>query len=348
MADAEAEATPEDARLEEALSGKDKAAILFICLGSELAAEIFKHLEPDEIEAITFEIARIEVIEPEVKESVLREFKEMMMAQDFILTGGIPFAKDLLIQALGESKAEELISRLTSAQKTRPFEFIRSFDPAHLINFLQQEHPQTISLVLSYMPPQMAAEILSHFTGDVQADIAKRIATMERTSPEVLREVERVLEKKLSALSREGFSEAGGVESIVDILNKADRTTEKSILENLEEDDPELAEEIKKRMLLFEDIVMLDDASIQIVLRNVDQAELGKALKGCEDSVQEKIFSNMSQRAGTMLKEDMEFMGPIRKKDVEEVQQRIVGVIRMLEEKGEIVVIRTSESEMVG
>ncbi len=329
------------------LTGKRKAAILFICLGTELASEVFKYLKPEEIEAISFEIARLETIEPEMKEAVLREFQEMMMAQDFIISGGIDYARDLLTQAMGENKARDIIARLTTAQKARPFEFIRSFDSVHLMNFLVQEHPQTIALILAYLPPTKAAETMAQLPEEKQADVAKRIATMERTSPEVLREVERVLEKKLSALSQEGFSEAGGIQSLVDLLNKADRTTERTILETLEDEDPELAEEIKKRMLLFEDIVMLDDPSIQILMRNVDPSDLGKALKGVDGTVQDKIFNNMSKRAATLMQEDMEFMGPLRRKDVEEVQQQIVGVIRMLEEKGEIVISRSDEAEML-
>jgi flagellar motor switch protein FliG len=216
-----------------------------------------------------------------------------------------------------------------------------------LLNFIQQEHPQTIALILAYLEPEKASVILSSLPHETQSDVARRIATMDRTSPEILREVERVLEKKLSTLSSEDYTSAGGVESIVEILNRVDRSTEKSIIESLEEDDPELAEEIKKRMFVFEDIVLLDDRAIQKVLREVDQQELGKALKAVDNEVQDKIFKNMSKRAATTLKEDMEFMGPIRLKDVEEAQQKIVSVIRKLEEQGEIVVARSGEDEMV-
>ena len=329
------------------LTGRQKAAIFLVTLGSEISAEIFKHLREDEIEQLTFEIARLETIEPEDRDRVLMEFQELMMAQDFISTGGIDYARELLEKSLGTQKAVDIINRLTSSLQVRPFDFIRRTDPAHLLNFIQQEHPQTIALILAYLEPQKASIILGSLPHEIQSDVAKRIATMDRTSPEVLREVERVLEKKLSTLSSEDYTAAGGVESIVEILNLVDRSTEKTIIESLEEDDPELAEEIKKRMFVFEDIVLLDDRAIQKVLREVDTNELAKALKAVDSEVQDKIFRNMSRRASTLLKEDMEYMGPIRLKDVEESQQKIVAIIRKLEEQGEIVVARAGEDELV-
>jgi flagellar motor switch protein FliG len=329
------------------LTGRQKAAIFLVTLGAEISSEIFKHLREDEIEQLTFEIARLESIEPGDRDQVLMEFQELMMAQDFISTGGIDYARELLEKSLGPQKAVDIINRLTSSLQVRPFDFIRRTDPAHLMNFIQQEHPQTIALILAYLEPQKASVILGSLPHEIQSDVAKRIATMDRTSPEILREVERVLEKKLSTLSSEDYTAAGGVESIVDILNLVDRSTEKTIIESLEEDDPELAEEIKKRMFVFEDIVLLDDRAIQKVLREVDTAELAKALKAVDSEVQDKIYRNMSKRAATLLKEDMDYMGPIRLKDVEEAQQKIVSIIRKLEEQGEIVVARAGEEEMV-
>lgn len=261
--------------------------------------------------------------------------------------GGVDYARELLEKSLGTQKAIEIINRLTSSLQVRPFDFIRRTDPAHLMNFIQQEHPQTIALILAFLEPNKASVILQNLPHDVQSDVARRIATMDRTSPEVLREVERVLEKKLSTLSSEDYSAAGGVESIVEILNMVDRSSEKQIIEALEEEDPELAEEIKKRMFVFEDIVMLDDRAIQKVMREVDQQELSKALKSVDSEVQDKIFKNMSKRAASMLKEDMDFMGPVRLKDVEEAQQKIVAIIRKLEEQGDIVVARAGEDELV-
>jgi flagellar motor switch protein FliG len=328
-------------------TGRQKAAIFLVTIGSEISAEIFKFLREDEIETLTFEIARLETIDSEQKDTVLQEFQELMMANQFISTGGIDYARELLEKSLGSQKAIDIINRLTSSLQVRPFDFIRRTDPAHLLNFIQQEHPQTIALILAYLEPNKASIILQNLPHEVQSDVARRIATMDRTSPEVLREVERVLEKKLSSLSSEDYTAAGGVESIVEILNLVDRASEKQIIEALEDEDPELAEEIKKRMFVFEDIVMLDDRAIQKVMREVDSQELAKALKSVDSEVQDKIFKNMSKRAANMLKEDMEYMGPVRLKDVEESQQKIVSIIRHLEDTGEIVVARAGEDELV-
>lgn len=329
------------------LTGRQKAAIFLIAVGSDVSSEIFKHLREDEIEQITFEIARLDKITPEDKEKVLVEFNELMMAQEFISNGGIDFARGLLEKALGNQKAIDIINRLTSSLQVRPFDFIRRTDPQHLLNFIQNEHPQTIALILSYLDPQKASSILSGLPHTIQAEVAKRIATMDRVSPDVLREVERVLERKLSTLASEDYTSAGGIDSVVEILNLVDRGTEKTIIEAWEEEDPELAEEIKKRMFVFEDIVLLDDRAIQKVLREVDNSDLAKALKSVDTEVQEKIFKNMSKRAANLLREDMDFMGPIRIKDVEDAQQKIVNIIRKLEESGDIVVARAGEDELV-
>lgn len=329
------------------INGRQKAAIFLVIIGSEISSEVFKHLREDEIELLTFEIARIDTIDSEIKEMILKEFQDLMMAQDFITTAGIDYARELLEKSLGNQKAVDIINRLTTSMQVRPFDFVRRADPTHLLNFIQTEHPQTIALIISYLEPKKASVILSELPADIQTDVAKRVATMNRTSPEVLRDVERVLERKLSTLSSEDYTAAGGVESIVDILNLVDRSTEKGIIESLEAEDPELAEEIKKRMFVFEDIIVLDDRSIQRVLRDIDSNELAKALKSVDAEVQEKIFKNMSKRQSQSLREDMEFMGPTRIKDIEESQQKIVGVIRKLEEAGEIVVARSGEDEMV-
>jgi flagellar motor switch protein FliG len=329
------------------LTGRQKAAIFLVTLGSEVSSEIFKHLREDEIEQLTFEIARLDKVEPDEKDKVLMEFQELMMAQEFISNGGIDYAREVLERALGTQKAIDIVNRLTSSLQVRPFDFIRRTDPSHLLNFIQGEHPQTIALILAYLDPQKSAQILSSLRHEIQADVAKRIAIMDRTSPDVLREVERVLERKLSTLASEDYTSAGGIDSIVEVLNNVDRGTEKIIIEALEEDDPELAEEIKKRMFVFEDIVLLDDRSIQKVLREVDTSDLAKALKGVDVEVQEKIFRNMSKRASSLLREDMDFMGPIRLRDVEESQQKIVNIIRKLEESGDIIVARAGEEELV-
>ena len=328
-------------------TGRQKAAIFLITLGSDVASEVFKHLREEEVETLIFEMARIEKITPEEKESILTEFNEMMMAQGFITAGGIDYAREVLEQALGTQKAIDIINRLTSSLQTRPFDFVRRTDPQHLLNFIQNEHPQTIALILCYLEPQKAALILSTLPHQVQADVAKRIATMERVSPEVLREIERVLERKLSTLASEEYAATGGIDAVAEVLNLVDRGTEKTIIEALEEEDPELAEQIKKKMFVFEDIVLLDDRAIQRVLREVDNQELAKALKSVDAEVQEKIMKNMSRRAASLLREDMDFMGPIRLKDVEDCQQKIVNIIRKLEDAGEIIVARGGEEDLV-
>ena len=329
------------------LTGKEKAAVFLISIGSEVSSEVLKHLKEDEIEEISFELARADYVTSESRDEVLMEFQELMMAQDFIMSGGVDYAREVLERALGTQRAVDIINRLTSSLQTKPFDFIRKTDPAHLVNFIQNEHPQTIALILSYLDPGKAALILAALNTDLQADIMKRIATMDRTSPEILREVERVLERKLSTLSSEDFTSAGGIDAVVAIINNADRTTERNIIERLEEDDPDLAEEIKKKMFVFEDIITLDDKSIQKVMRNVDNTDLSKALKSVDAEVQDKIFRNMSKRAAQMLKDDMEFMGPVRLKEVEETQQKIVSIIRKLEEQGEIVVSRGADDDLV-
>ncbi len=328
-------------------SGKQKAAIFLLAIGPDMASDVMKTLGDAEVDTITYEIARLDKITPEVKEQVLQEFQELMMAQDFITRGGIDQARSILEKALGSQKAMDIVNRLTSSLQVRPFDFVRRQDPSHLLNFIQNEHPQTIALILSYLDANKAALTLSALPHQIQADVTRRIAKMDRTSPEILREVERVLERKLSTLSSEDFAAAGGIEAVVEVLNNVDRGTEKGIIEALEDEDPELAEEIKKKMFVFEDIVLLDDKAIQKTLRELDNQDLAKALKAVDTEVQEKIFRNMSKRAASLLREDMDFMGPVRLKDVEESQQKIVNIIRKLEEEGEIVVARAGEEELV-
>lgn len=328
-------------------TGKQKAAIFMLAVGPEVSSEVMKRLSEAEVDTITYEIARLEKVTSEDKEAVLLEFQDLMMAQEFITRGGLDSARSILEKALGTQKAIDILNRLTNSLQVRPFDFVRRQDPAHLLNFIQNEHPQTMALILSYLDPNKSALILASLPHQIQADVARRIAKMDRTSPEVLREVERVLERKLSTLSNEDYTSAGGVDTIVEVLNNVDRGTEKSIIEALEEEDPELAEEIKKKMFVFEDIVLLDDKAIQKTLRELDNQDLAKALKAVDTEVQEKIFRNMSKRAAALLREDMEFMGPIRLRDVEEAQQKIVNIIRKLEEDGEIIVARSNEDELV-
>lgn len=333
--------------LKSEISGREKAAMLLIALGPERSAEIFKHLKEDEIEQLTLEIANIRTVTPEEKEKVLEEFYQICLAQNYIAEGGINYAKEILEKALGTQKALDVLNKLTVSLQVRPFDFVRKADPSQLLNFIQNEHPQTIALILAYMKPQQSSIVLSALPQEKQAEVARRIAIMDRTSPEIIKEVERVLEKKLSALVTEDFTAAGGVQAIVDILNNVDRGTEKYIMETLEIEDTELAEEIKKRMFVFEDILTLDNRSVQRFLREVDNNQLAIALKGSTEEVQNKIFANMSKRMQEMIKEDIEFMGPVRLKDVEEAQQKIVNVIRKLEDAGEIVISRGGGDEII-
>ena len=328
-------------------TGREKAAMLLISLGPERSAEIFKHLKEEEIEQLTLEIANIRTVTPEEKEKVLEEFYQICLAQEYIAEGGISYAKEILEKALGTQKALDVINKLTVSLQVRPFEFVRKADPAQLLNFIQKEHPQTIALILAYLKPQQAAVVLASLPQDKQADVARRIAVMDRTSPEIIKEVERILEKNLSSLVTEDFTAAGGVQAIVNILNTVDRGTEKYIMETLEIEDTDLAEEIRKRMFVFEDILTLDNRSIQRFLREVDNNLLAVALKGATEEVQKVIYSNMSKRLAEMIREDIEYMGPVRLKDVEEAQQKIVNIIRKLEDAGEIIISRGGGDEII-
>ncbi|KAE9637034.1 MAG: flagellar motor switch protein FliG [Epulopiscium sp.] len=331
----------------EEYSGKEKAAMLLIALGPEKSAKIFKHLKEEEIEQLTLEIANIRTVSAQMKEKVLEEFYQICLAQQYIAEGGISYAKQILEKALGSEKALEVLNKLTVSLQVRPFDFVRKTDASQLLNFIQNEHPQAIALILAYLKPSQAATVLAALPQEKQADVARRIALMDRTSPDIIKEVERVLEKKLSSLVTEDYTAVGGVDAIVEIINSVDRGTEKHIMETLEVEDTELAEEIKKKMFVFEDIITLDNRSIQRILREVDNNDLAIALKGAGEEVQNVIFANMSKRLATMIKEDMEYMGPVRLRDVEDAQQKIVNIIRKLEDVGEIVISRGGGDEII-
>lgn len=330
-----------------ALTGRQKAAILLISLGPEVSAQIFKHLRDEEIEQLTLEIANVRKVDSSEKDAILAEFHQICMAQEFISQGGIAYAKEILEKALGSQKALDIINRLTATLQVRPFDFARKAEPSQILNFIQNENTQTIALVLSYLQAQQASMILSALPEDKQADVAKRIALMDSTSPEVVAQVERVLEQKLSATVTQDYTSAGGIESIVQILNGVDRGTERTILDALEIQDPELAEEIKKRMFVFEDIVNIDNRSIQRIIRDIENADLQLALKVASEEVRESIFRNMSKRMAETFKEEMEYMGPVRLRDVEEAQTRIVSTIRRLEESGEIIIARGGGDDVI-
>ncbi|MBQ8246808.1 MAG: flagellar motor switch protein FliG [Lachnospiraceae bacterium] len=334
-------------RSDDRITGLQKAAILLISLGPEKSALIFKHLKEEEIEELTLEIANTRSVTPQIKETIINEFYEVCLAQQYIAEGGIGYAKELLEKALGADKAVEVLNRLTASIQVKPFEFVRKTDASQLLSFIQDEHPQTIALILSYLGPSQSAMIVSALSPEQQVEVAKRIATMDRTSPDVIKEVEKILESKLANLVNQDYTIIGGVDHVVEILNTVDRGTEKHIMETLEIEDPELADEIRKKMFVFEDILLLDDRAIQRVLRDVDNNDLAIALKGANEEVQNTVFNNMSKRLAVMIKEDMEFMGPVRMKDVEEAQQKIVNTIRKLEDSGEIVISRGGGDEIV-
>lgn len=329
------------------LNGRQKAAILLITLGPEKSAQIFKHLKEEDIEQLTLEIANMRTVSPDEKESILNEFYQVCLAQEYISEGGIAYAKEVLERALGGQKALDVINKLTASLQVRPFDFVRKADPSQILNFIQGEHPQTIALILAYLKPQQAATIVSALPQDKQADVARRIAIMDRTSPDIIKEIERVLERKLSSMVTQDYTMAGGLTAIVDILNSVDRGTEKYIMESLEVQDTDLAEQIRKRMFIFDDIITLDSRSIQRVIREVENGDWALALKSANEEVQKSVFSNMSKRLAEMIKEDMDYMGPVRLRDVEEAQQKIVNVIRKLEDAGEIVISRGGGDEII-
>ena len=330
------------------LTGTQKAAILFITLGPEASSGILKRLPEQEIQKITYEIANITSVSSEQRQSILDEFLSMNKAKDYILEGGMDYAKSLLSKALGSQRAMEILEKVSEAtQQYRPFAIARKADPSQLLNVISYEHPQTIALILCYLQPDKAAQVMAELPEELQSEVAYRVATMSPTSPMVIKEIEKVLENKLSSVLRTEVTTIGGVESLVDILNQVDRTTEKNITESLEREDAELADKVKSSMFVFEDIITLDDVSIQRILREVEVKELALALKGCSEEVAECVYRNQSKRAAASLKEDMEFLGPVRLMDVEKAQQTIVSVIRRLDDAGEIIISRGGEDALI-
>ncbi|WP_027363330.1 flagellar motor switch protein FliG [Desulfotruncus alcoholivorax] len=329
------------------LNGLQKTAILLITLGADISANILKtYFHNDDIEKITQQIAMMDAVPRDVQEEVLMEFAEMLQAREFLMMGGMEYAKEMLQKALGEQKADSILEKVMLTIKNKPFSALRKTDPRHLVTFIRDEHPQVIALILNYLSPDQAALILSALNPEQQSDIARRVALTDRVSPEMIREVENILERKLSVLEHSEQT-AGGVKALVDVLNRVDRSTEKTILEELEITDPALTEEIRKLLFVFEDIVKLPDSSIQRVLREVDPKDLARAMRGTNEDVQERIFKNMSKRASDMLRDEIKYMGPIRLRDVEESQQKIVQIIRRLDEAGEIVIARGGEDAII-
>ncbi len=329
------------------LTGEKKIAILCMAIGPALAAKILKYFNEAEIERITAEIANTTRVRREIMEKVLDEFILLHEARQYILNGGMDYARQLLERTVGTQKATEIMRRLKETSQVKPFTFVRNADIRQLVSLISQEHPQTIAFILSYLDADQAALIVAELPQEIQSDIARRIATMERTSPQVLQGVESVMRERLSAMFQQDFTAVGGLQSIVDILNNVDRGTEKLILERLDKEDEELAEKIRQRMFIFEDIVTLDDISIQRIMRELDSNDVALALKGASDDVKNRIVKNISRRAAEILVENIEYLGPVRLRDVEEAQQKIVEVIRRLDEGGEIILARGGEDAII-
>jgi flagellar motor switch protein FliG len=340
-----APAAPKQRRVD--IKGRKKAAVLLVSLGPDKAAEVFKHLRDEEIESLSLEMAKLQRVDPATTGSVLEEFAATIEAFDSLMSGGVDYAREVLERALGPERALEIIGRLSHVIEMRPFEFLRKTPPEQLVTFLRNESPQTVALVVANLHTALASQVLSHLPAAEQAEIALRIARMGETSPDVVKQVERVMKNKLDSVVQQEYSSAGGIKSLAEILNHADRSTERNVLDSLSETDEELAAEVRRLLFVFEDIVKLDDRSIQLVLREADQKDLALALRGVNDDVKERILSNMSERGATMLVEEMAYQPPQRKRVVEEAQGRIVAIVRKLEEAGALVLSRGEEDAVV-
>lgn len=334
-------------RPEAKITNKRKAAMVIISLGPEKAAKLYHYLKEEEVEQLTVEVASIHSVDSERLQGALQEFYELCLAQNYVSEGGIEYARRVLEKAYGSTKATQMIGRITESLHAHSFEFLRKADPKHLLSFIQYEHPQTIALILLYTTSEQAAAILSELPREKQTEVAMRIATMDRTSPEIVKVVENILERKLSTVASDHLTEIGGVKSIAEILNRVDRSTEKSILDEFQKANPELSEEVKRRLFVFEDIVYLDSRGIQRFLRETSTKDLAVALKGANQEVADLIMGNMTKRMQDTIKEDIEYLGPVRMSEVEEAQQKVVQIIRKLEEANEIVINRGGKDEIL-
>lgn len=330
------------------VSGVRKSAILLLSLTQEQAAEILKRLPPEAVEEVSREIAGLGDIAIDTRKEIFGEFYNLALANAYLSEGGLEYAKALIRKSLSDDDADRVIKQVTQQVQTTPFSFLQKAESENLLTFIQDEHPQTIALILAHLPPQKASEILVGLPSQKQIEVVKRVANMEQTNPEVIKEVERGLEHRLSDIVSQTFEKAGGVDTVAEILNLADRSTEKGIMEGLEAEDPDLVEQIRRLMFVFEDILLVNDKGIQSVLKEVDNEELALALKTASDELKQKIFKNMSERAAQLIQEDMQYMGPVRVSDVEAAQQKIVDIVRRLEDAGEIIIAgRGGEKEMV-
>lgn len=331
------------------MSATQKVAALLILLGPATASEVLKNIADDDLlEQVTLDIASLNKVPTEILQGILEEFKAIFQASNYISAGGMNYAKELLEKAYGSDQARKILDRLVVLMNSNPFQFFNEADPGQLATSFQNENPQLIALIMAYLKPEHSAQVLNYLPPEVQAQVALKIADMDTTNPEILSEIEKIVESKFSSVVVQDFSKAGGVESLANILNRTDRATERNVIELLEVQNPQLAEEVRELMFVFEDIVNLEDRAIQRILREVDTKDLAMSLKGTKEDVKEKIFKNMSERAQAMLRDEMEYMGPVRAKEVQEIQSKIVGIIRTLEVAGEIIVAReNNEDELI-
>ena len=329
------------------MSGVRKAAVLVVSLGQEQSGNVLRHLPRELIEAISREIVRVGNVEPDARKQVLTEFKHTLQARDFVIQGGFDYARSVLQQAVGEESADDILGKVAASIEERPFYGVRNVDPSQLAQLVQNEQPQTIALIIAYLDPARAASVLSHLPAETQGAVAQRLATMESMTPEVVNDIEAYLQARVTSLGDEDFQEVGGAQALVEILNQSDRSTERAILETLGEKDPELATQVKDMMFVFEDLINLGGREIQLVLKEIRQEDLMLALKGAKEPLRNAIYENMSSRAAERLKEDIEISPPARLRDVEGAQQRIVSVVRDLEEKGELVLRDSGEDRLI-
>jgi len=319
-----------------------------VTLPQNLAAKVMGSFDREVIEVISKEIAQLDAVTKEERQEVIEEFYQLTMARQYIDQGGMEYAKSLLEESLTSQEAEEILAAVQQAIASTPFAFLQKTESDNLLTFIQDEHPQTVAVILAHLDPKKSAEVLAGLPAKIQIEVVRRIANMEQTSPEIIKEVEIALERRFASIVSQKFEKAGGVDSIAEMLNLTDRATEKGVLESLEEEDPDLAEQIRRLMFVFEDIMLVNDKGIQSILKEVDNQELSLALKGSSDELREKVFRNMSERAATLMQEEMEFMGPVRISDVENAQQKVVDTVRRLEDAGEVIIQgRGGEEEII-
>jgi flagellar motor switch protein FliG len=331
------------------MTATQKVAALLIVLGPATASEVLRNINDDDLlEQITLDIASLNKVPNEILNSILEEFKALFQASNYLSAGGMDYAKELLEKAYGGDQAKKILDRLVVLMNSNPFQFFNEADPGQLATSFQNENPQLIALIMAYLKPEHSAQVLNYLPPEVQAQVAMKIADMDTTNPEILSEIEKIVESKFSSVVVQDFSKAGGIESLANILNRADRSTERNVIELLEIQSPQLAEEVRELMFVFEDIITLDDRAIQRILREVETKDLAMSLKGTKEDVKEKVFRNMSERAQQMLRDEMEYMGPVRAREVQEIQTKIVGIIRTLEVAGEIIIAReNNEDELI-